>query len=208
MSISLKDAFRAMNILDETFRFGFNNINTSDFCKFKCITKTSKMSTVFPDKEDKVEVESAGKYNSNSLINAMLRVSVEIERLTDAIDEAKKKTDIDKSLNKASSLRQSAQKLTTLLSFKDYEEKSKTNVFYLTDTKESASMPVDTIVNTEYLFDYSSLRNNVSALLDKADKLSAYVEKATIETQVDYDFPVSFNSSKEEILLHFGMTAE
>lgn len=202
--MNLKESFRYQNFLETMMdNAGYSLINREHSL---VVAKRHLKSKVNPDVQDTNEVVDVGDfYRNDDVLRFMLMLVDEREKLTTAIEKAKSSVsfDLDAAIetNKFRQIvmRQAKTMLRYTASKKieqgtDYKfnvEGNQTQYFY------------DIEVDIKENFDRKTAKSVVRELSAMADQLSASIDSAMINTQVDYKAPFDVNDSFEDVMEAF-----
>ena len=189
MSIVLKEAYRYQNYLQRLINEARGYLIKPDF------TTTTKQihhkSKANPGDEDETQVVDKPydvEFTPNDIINFILDAIVEKESLSKAIEEAKKKADID--LDASGAMNKVKQEYVNILGFLE-KVKSKKNTKTGTAYKFNVNgdqVPYYYDIEEDVTIDYD--RNKVKRLIKKlrkeTDQVSQDMDKALVTIEVEY----------------------
>lgn len=202
--MNLKESFRYQNYLDRLMTSASASLTTRDHC-VKTVKKHLK-SSANPDAADNEEVVAREEFfNNDGVIGFMLWLIDERKRLTEAINDAKDKLDFDLDATiEANKFRQSVSNSIGLM----LKCIPVTRVTSATDYKfnvEGNQMPY--VYNVEIVesddYDRVSAKKTLRDIRITADKNSAEVESAMVNTVVDYEPRFDVNDSFEDVMANF-----
>ena len=199
----LKEAFRYQNYLTSLFVQATSYLSREDF--ITTTTQNHNRSMVNPDAQDKKisvpKVFNVG-YKPNDLIDFVVKLIDEKQKLSNAITEAKKSLDMD--IDAAMSMNKTKQDFISVLrrmaSIKSTEsEKEGTSYKFNNDGDQvSYRYPVKEVKAIDYN------RNTVKGLISKykkeTDQISTTRDRIDIMTEVNYDPIWEVDTPLEDIL--------
>lgn len=199
----LKEAFRYQNYLTSLFVQATSYLSREDF--ITTTTQNHNRSMVNPDAQDeKISVPKVFNvgYKPNDLIDFVVKLIDEKQKLSNAITEAKKSLDMD--IDAAMSMNKTKQDFISVLrrmaSIKSTEsEKEGTSYKFNNDGDQvSYRYPVKEVKAIDYN------RNTVKGLISKykkeTDKISTERDRIDIMTEVNYDPIWEVDTPLEDIL--------
>lgn len=199
----LKEAFRYQNYLTSLFVQATSYLSKEDF--ITTTTQNHNRSMVNPDAQDeKISVPKVFNvgYKPNDLIDFVVKLIDEKQKLSNAITEAKKSLDMD--IDAAMSMNKTKQDFISVLrrmaSIKSTEsEKEGTSYKFNNDGDQvSYRYPVKEVKAIDYN------RNTVKGLISKykkeTDKISTERDRIDIMTEVNYDPIWEVDTPLEDIL--------
>ena len=202
--MNLKEAFRYQNFLGQIMSEAGNSLTKQEHCL--TTTKRHLRNKANPEAQDMQEEVDVGEfYKNDDVLDLMLLLVDEREKLSTAIGKAKASVrfDIDAAvetnkfrqivvLRAKSMLRNSASK--RIEQGRDYKfnvEGNQTQYFY------------DIEVETADAFDRARAKDVAREIMSKADVASAEIDAALINTQVDYVPPFNVNGSFDDVMEEF-----
>ncbi|MCM1569123.1 MAG: hypothetical protein NC081_06715 [Roseburia sp.] len=202
--MNLKEAFRYQNFLGQIMSEAGNSLTKQEHCL--TTTKRHLRNKANPEAQDMQEEVDFGEfYKNDDVLDLMLLLVDEREKLSTAIGKAKASVrfDIDAAvetnkfrqivvLRAKSMLRNSASK--RIEQGRDYKfnvEGNQTQYFY------------DIEVETADAFDRARAKDVAREIMSKADVASAEIDAALINTQVDYVPPFNVNGSFDDVMEEF-----
>lgn len=199
----LKEAFRYQNYLTSLFVQATSYLSREDF--ITTTTQNHNRSMVNPDAQDeKISVPKVFNvgYKPNDLIDFVVKLIDEKQKLSNAITEAKKSLDMD--IDAAMSMNKTKQDFISVLrrmaSIKSTEsEKEGTSYKFNNDGDQvSYRYPVKEVKTIDYN------RNTVKGLISKykkeTDQISTTRDRIDIMTEVNYDPIWEVDTPLEDIL--------
>ena len=182
--MNLKEAFRYQNFLDRVFGAAAISIQVRDHCLTQ--TREHLCNKVNPDADDfREEVKTEEEFFQNDdVIRAMRFLIGEKEKLSIAINKAKKSIDLD--IDAATAVNKYRQKLNGSIVAGD-------PVDYKYDVK----------VTSEEAYDRDSAKKTMKEIISEADKISSEIDAAKVNTEVEYTPVFDVNDSFEDVMNTF-----
>ena len=199
----LKEAFRYQNYLTSLFVQATSYLSREDFITIT--TQNHNRSMVNPDAQDeKISVPKTFTvdYKPNDLINFVVKLIDEKQKLSNAITDAKKSLDID--IDAAMSMNKVKQDfisvLRRMISIKASEsDKEGTSYKFNNDGDQvSYRYPVKEVKTIDY--DRNSAKGLISKYKKETDKISTERDRIDIMTEVDYTPIWEIDTPLEDIL--------
>lgn len=203
--MNLKEAFRYQNFLDSLMRAACYNLGQMSNCV--TVTKTHKRNKANPEAEDiKEEVEPEGAhFPSDSIIEFMEWLVAEREKLTTAIGKAKASVgfDIDAAIE-TNKFRQSVNSAVKgMLRFTPSKKTEQGRDYKFNVEGNQTPYVYDIEVVTSEAFNRDNAKKVMRAMISAADKTSAEIDSAMINTAVDYAPIFDVNESFEDVMSEF-----
>ena len=203
--MNLKEAFRYQNLLERLMNEATSALSMP--ANLLKVTKTHLRSKVKPEAENEVEeADETDLVNPDLVIAFMKRVITERERLTTAIGLAKQNlhgsvTDLDAAVEANKYRQTTANRIKSMLRTKDSKRIERSYNF----NAEGTQVPYvyDIEVSSEVRFDRAAAKKAMQELLAEADKVSAAIDDAMVNTEVSYEAPWDVNESFEDIITVF-----
>lgn len=202
--MNLKESFRYQNFLSSMLSNASASLGDIRHCL--TTTKTHLRAKVNSSEEDIVETVDVGEFHRNSdVIDFMFYIIGEREKLTSAISRAKASVgfDLDAAVETNKFRQGVVRSVNTMLQYKS-TKRTERGTSYKFNT-EGNQMPYyyDIEVATEENFDRDTAKAFVRELITKADEVSAAIDAALINTQVEYDAPFNVNDSFDDAMVIF-----
>ena len=203
--MNLKEAFRYQNFLDRMFGAAALSIQKRDHC----LTQTrkhlcSKVNPEANDFEEEVKVEEEF-FANDDVIKAMLFMIGEKEKLTIAINNAKKSIglDIDAALAVNKYRQQFNSAVAFMMRFKpcnrvETEIGHKFNV-----AGDPVDYKYDVEVTSVESYDKDAAKKAMKEIISEADKTSSEIDAAKVNTKVEYTPVLDVNDSFEDVMNAF-----
>lgn len=202
--MNLKESFRYQNFLECMMAEAGNSLTNREHCL--TTVKRHLRNKANPDAQDIQEDVDVGEFHKNDdVLSFMLLLVDERDKLTNAIGKAKSSIgfDIDAAVETNKFRQTLASRTKAMLRFsaskrteqgRDYKfnvEGNQTQYFY------------DIEVETADAFDRDRAKDVVREIMSKADKVSAEIDAALINTQVEYEPPFNVNDSFDDVMEEF-----
>lgn len=202
--MNLKETFRYQNFLDSMMRAATNSVMNREHCL--TVTKTHLRNNANPDAENIVEtVEVENFYSNDDVLRFMEWLVNEKAVLTQAISKAKASIslDLDTAIETNKFRQQVNNAIKNMLRFmprktveqgRDYKFNLEGNqtVYYYDIEMESVEA-----------YDKANAKQLMRDMISSADAVSADIDSALINTQVDYEPKYDVNESFEDVMEAF-----
>ena len=202
--MNLKESYRYANYLDSLLRRAYSYLNSNGF-----VTTTVEehlRSKSNPDVDDeRIEVKSPYdvEFTPNDVINFVVKVLNEKEKLSDAIAKAKSTTEID--IDNAVAMNKKKQQFVGVLNeiadIKPSETKTTGKAYKFDINGEQKPYIYDVNRKTSINFDRNDVRKLVKKYLKETDEISAKLDLIEITTQVDIEPRFDVNDKFEEVVV-------
>ena len=202
--MNLKESYRYANYLDSLLRRAYSYLNSNGF-----VTTTVEehlRSKSNPDVDDeRIEVKSPYdvEFTPNDVINFVVKVLNEKEKLSDAIAKAKSTTEID--IDNAVAMNKKKQQFVGVLNeiadIKPSETKTTGKAYKFDINGEQKPYIYDVNRKTSINFDRNDVRKLVKKYLKETDEISAKLDLIEITTQVDIEPRFDVNDKFEELVV-------
>ena len=200
----LKEAFRYQNYLTSLFVQATSYLSREDF--ITTTTQNHNRSMVNPDAQDeKISVPKVFNvgYKPNDLIDFVVKLIDEKQKLSNAITEAKKSLDmdIDAAMNMNKTKQDFISVLRRMASIKSTEsEKEGTSYKFNNDGDQvSYRYPVKEVKTIDY--DRNAVKGLISKYKKETDEISTERDRIDIMTEVDYTPVWEVDTPLEDILV-------
>ena len=201
--MNLKEAFQAQNKIDELFDFVNDYLDKEK--NLITITEKHLRSKVAEDQPDeKIELVADDKLPPDKVIDFMLMLIDEREKLARAIHTAKNSIafDLDSAVDVNKKRHLTAQLLRELRQFKSSSSLEKNSgvgyVFNKEGNQTTYRYDIERVKTIDY--DRNRVRDIIHKLQKKADKVSREIDTALISTNVDYKLPFDAHANNFEVL--------
>lgn len=203
--MNLKEAFRYQNFLGSIMSSAETSICLPGHCTTK--TKTHLRSKVNTDAEDTVEVEEkdASYFENDSVVKLMEWLVDERSKLTTAIDKAKASLsfDIDAAIESNKFRQQAGRAIKQMMSRKGGKIITRGSDYKFNNEGNQMPYYYDVeIVETE-AYDREKAKATMKFLVSEADRISAEVDAAMVNTEVEYEVVYDVNESFEDVMTEF-----
>ena len=203
--MNLKEAFRYQNFLDRIFGAACISIEKRDHCLTQ--TRNHLYNKVNPDMENvKEEVKTEEDFFANDdVIQAMLFLIEEKEKLSIAINKAKESIDMD--IDAAVSVNKYRQLLNKSVAFMMRLNPCTRIETGIAQKFNSTGDPVDYKYDVEVTsveaYDRKAAKKIMKKVISEADKTSAAIDFVKVNTTVDYTPVFDVNDSFEDVMNTF-----
>lgn len=203
--MNLKEAFRYQNFLDRIFGAACVSIEKRDHCLTQ--TRNHLYNKVNPDMENvKEEVKTEEDFFANDdVIQAMLFLIEEKEKLSIAINKAKESIDMD--IDAAVSVNKYRQLLNKSVAFMMRLNPCTRIETGIAQKFNSTGDPVDYKYDVEVTsveaYDRKVAKKIMKKVISEADKTSAAIDFVKVNTTVDYTPVFDVNDSFEDVMNTF-----
>ena len=203
--MNLKEAFRYQNFLDRIFGAACISIEKRDHCLTQ--TRNHLYNKVNPDMENvKEEVKTEEDFFANDdVIQAMLFLIEEKEKLSIAINKAKESIDMD--IDAAVSVNKYRQLLNKSVAFMMRLNPCTRIETGIAQKFNSTGDPVDYKYDVEVTsveaYDRKAAKKIMKEVISEADKTSAAIDFVKVNTTVDYTPVFDVNDSFEDVMNKF-----
>ena len=206
--MNLKEAFQAQNIINDLSDHAANYLNQTDnVVTIKEKHFRSKAVEGQSDEEIDTTNYESKKFPADKVIDFMIMLIDEREKLAHAINAAKLKMDFDLDAAVYSNRKRHAlaSTLDRLVSLKSshiiHKNQGRGYVFNKEGNQTEYRYDVERIQTID--FDRNKLRKLIKNIYAKADSISNEIDKALIHTQVDYIFPFDIHGDNDSIIEDF-----
>ena len=201
--MNLKESYRYANYLDSLLRRAYTYLGNTGF-----VTTTVEehlRSKSNPDVDDEtIEVQKPYdvEFTPNQVIDFVVKVLDEKEKLSDAIAEAKSTTEIN--IDNAVAMNKKKQGFVSVLNgiadIKPSETKTTSKSYKFDINGEQKPYVYDVNRKTSIDFDRTDVRNLIKKYLKETDEISAKLDLIEITTQVDFTPTWDINEKFEELV--------
>ena len=201
--MNLKESYRYANYLDSLLRRAYTYLGNTGF-----VTTTVEehlRSKSNPDVDDEtIEVQKPYdvEFTPNQVIDFVVKVLDEKEKLSEAIAEAKSTTEIN--IDNAVAMNKKKQGFVSVLNgiadIKPSETKATSKSYKFDINGEQKPYVYDVNRKTSIDFDRTDVRNLIKKYLKETDEISAKLDLIEITTQVDFTPIWDINEKFEELV--------
>lgn len=203
--MNLKEAFRYQNFLDNLMMAAATTINEKD--RALTTVKTHRKNKVNPDEEDFVETISTEEdFPSNDrIINFMVWLVGEKERLTNALNEAKRNlyADVDAEIEANKYRRTFYNAIKNMLGYRPGKRIEKGEGYKFNNEGVQSPYVYEIEVKESENYDREVARKVMRTMISEADKTSSKVDSIMTNTEVDYVPPYDVNEAFYDIMDDF-----
>lgn len=205
--MNLKEAFRYQNFLDRLLNQTMATLSIQD--NLLEVSKLHRRSKAIAGGEDEPEVAEVPELVApDAAISLALSIVKEKEALTKAIGVSKGNLaggvgDMDAAIETNKCRQSVAEKIRSVLRIKSGKRVERGTGYTFNGEGNQVPYIYDVEVTTAERFDRAKLKATMQDLLSEADKVSAQIDEAVVNTKVDYAAPWDVNASFEDILSTF-----
>ena len=201
--MNLKESYRYANYLDDLLSTAYTYLRNKGFVTTVVEEHLRKQSN--PDVENEtIEVQKPFdvEFLPNDVIDFVVKVIEEKDKLSDAIAEAKSTTEIN--IDNAISMNKRKQTFVSVLNgiadIKPSEIKTTSKSYKFDINGEQKPYVYDVNRKTSIDFDRTDVRNLIKKYLKETDEISAKLDLIEITTQVDFTPTWDINEKFEELV--------
>lgn len=203
MIMNLKESYRYANYLDGLLSTAYTYLRNKGFVTTTVEEHLRKQSN--PDVENEtIEVQKPFdvEFSPNRVIDFVVKVIEEKEKLSESIAEAKSTTEIN--IDNAISMNKKKQGFVSVLNgiadIKPSETKTTSKSYKFDINGEQKPYVYDVNRKTSIDFDRTDVRNLIKKYLKETDEISAKMDLIEITTQVDFTPTWDINEKFEELV--------
>ncbi len=202
--MNLKEAFRYQNFLDELLGTAYSYLNNKNFVV--STVETHLKSQVNPDAKDEViEVQKPYdvEFTPNELIDFVVKVVNEKEKISNIISDAKMRTEIDIDVAIALNKKKQgfARVLQSLSNIKSGEKVKNASDYKFNTDGNQVSYYYKINEVTKIDFNRNDVRGLYKKLLKETDEVSTKLDSILINTELDFNPSWDINDSFEECVV-------
>ena len=203
--MNLKEAFQVQNIINDLFSYATNYLmSTENVVTVKEKHFRSKAVEGQTDEERDMTNYDSKKFSAESIINFLMRLLEEREKLSHAINAAKAQMNFD--LDSAVDTNRNRHRLTDtfdqLVRLQSvhtiHRNQGRGYVFNKEGNQTEYRYDIERIQTID--FDRKKLRGIVKSIYSKADEVSNSIDMALLNTKVDYEFPFDLHGDNDSII--------
>ncbi len=202
--MNLKESFRYQNFLDTLLRGATSSVQNREHCLK--VTKTHLRNKANPDAADVVETVETDVFFANDDVIAFMKWLVEErQKLTTAIGAAKAKLgfDLDAAIE-TNKFRQSVNgAIKGMLRYIPTKRVEQGRDYKFNVEGNQTAYYYDIEVVTEEAYDKDGAKTLMRSLITDADKVSAEIDAALINTVVDYEPVFDVNETFDDVMDDF-----
>ena len=202
--MNLKESYRYANYLDGLLSTAYTYLRNKGFVTTTVEEHLRKQSN--PDVENEtIEVQKPFdvEFSPNDVIDFVVKVIEEKEKLSEAIAEAKSTTEIN--IDNAISMNKKKQGFVSVLNgiadIKPSETKTTSKSYKFDINGEQKPYVYDVNRKTSIDFDRTDVRNLIKKYLKETDEISSKLDLIEITTQVDIEPRFDVNDKFEELVV-------
>ena len=202
--MNLKESFRYQNFLEKLMNSASISIQSRSH-SLK-VTKTHFKHKANPDAHDMVEeVENDSFFENDKVILFMQWLVKERSKLSDAIALAKNSLDfnLDSAIETNKFRQKVSNSIRSMLQFSPSKTNETGRDYKFNVEGNQTSYYYDIEVVSEEAYNRDSAKNLMRSMISEADEVSAKVDAAMINTNVDYEVVFDVNDSFEDVMNDF-----
>jgi hypothetical protein len=202
--MNLKESFRYQNFLENMLAYAGNSLTDREHSL--TITKNHLRKKANAEAEDMIETVDVGEFFKNDdVLKFMTMLVEERSKLTNAIGKAKASIgfDLDAAIETNKFRQTVANRVKTMLRFTASKRTERGTDYKFNVEGNQTQYYYDIEVKANEAFDRSVAKDTMRKLILEADKVSAEIDSAMINTMVEYDAPFNVNDSFEDVMTDF-----
>lgn len=202
--MNLKESFRYQNFLENMLSHAGGSLTDRDHSL--TVTKHHLRKKANADAEDMMETVDVGEFFKNDdVLRFMTMLVEERSKLTNAIGKAKASIgfDLDAAIETNKFRQTVASRVKTMLRFTASKRTERGTDYKFNVEGNQTQYYYDIEVEANEGFDRSVAKDTMRKLILEADKVSAEIDSAMINTVVEYDAPFNVNDSFEDVMTDF-----
>ena len=202
--MNLKESFRYQNFLENMLAYAGNSLTDREHSL--TITKNHLRKKANAEAEDMMETVDVGEFFKNDdVLKFMTMLVEERSKLTNAIGKAKASIgfDLDAAIETNKFRQTVANRVKTMLRFTASKRTERGTDYKFNVEGNQPQYYYDIEVKANEAFDRSVAKDTMRKLILEADKVSAEIDSAMINTMVEYDAPFNVNDSFEDVMTDF-----
>lgn len=203
--MNLKESFRYQKFLDNLMWSAKNSIQNREH-SLK-ITRYHLIHNANPDADDAIETVECSEpfFPNDQVIEFMKCLVCEKDNLSHAISAAKEKAeiDIDAAIETNKFNRSMVDAIKGMMRFNPYKRTERGSAYKFDVNGVQQQYSYDIQANAEEAFDRAKAKDTVRKAVADADRLSAAIDAAMINTVVNYEPPFDVNDSFEDAMSIF-----
>lgn len=202
--MNLKESFRYQNFLENMLAYAGNSLTDREHSL--TITKNHLRKKANAEAEDMMETVDVGEFFKNDdVLKFMTMLVEERSNLTNAIGKAKASIgfDLDAAIETNKFRQTVANRVKTMLRFTASKRTERGTDYKFNVEGNQTQYYYDIEVKANEAFDRSVAKDTMRKLILEADKVSAEIDSAMINTMVEYDAPFNVNDSFEDVMTDF-----
>lgn len=202
--MNLKESFRYQNFLESMMCSAGASLTDKEHSLI--IKKKHLRKKANADTEDVVETVDAGEFFKNDDVMHFMSVLVgERDKLTNAIGKAKASIgfDLDAAIETNKFRQNLANCIKTMLRFKPSKKTERGTDYKFNVEGNQTQYYYDVEVEATEAYDRDKAKAMMRSMILDADKVSAEIDTAIINTPVEYEAPFNVNDSFEDVMADF-----
>lgn len=202
--MNLKESFRYQNFLENMLAYAGNSLTDREHSL--TITKNHLRKKANAEAEDMIETVDVGEFFKNDdVLKFMTMLVEERSKLTNAIGKAKASIgfDLDAAIETNKFRQTVANRVKTMLRFTASKRTERGTDYKFNVEGNQTQYYYDIEVEANEAFDRSVAKDTMRKLILEADKVSAEIDSAMINTMVEYDASFNVNDSFEDVMTDF-----
>ena len=202
--MNLKESFRYQNFLENMLAYAGNSLTDREHSL--TITKNHLRKKANAEAEDMMETVDVGEFfKKDDVLKFMTMLVEERSKLTNAIGKAKASIgfDLDAAIETNKFRQTVANRVKTMLRFTASKRTERGTDYKFNVEGNQTQYYYDIEVKANEAFDRSVAKDTMRKLILEADKVSAEIDSAMINTMVEYDAPFNVNESFEDVMTDF-----
>lgn len=202
--MNLKESFRYQNFLENMLAYAGNSLTDREHSL--TITKNHLRKKANAEAEDMIETVDVGEFFKNDdVLKFMTMLVEERSKLTNTIGKAKASIgfDLDAAIETNKFRQTVANRVKTMLRFTASKRTERGTDYKFNVEGNQTQYYYDIEVEANEAFDRSVAKDTMRKLILEADKVSAEIDSAMINTMVEYDAPFNVNDSFEDVMTDF-----
>lgn len=202
--MNLKESFRYQNFLENMMAEAGSSLTSREHSL--TVTKTHLRNKSNYEAQDVVETVDVGEfYMNDDVLSFMLLLVEERQKLTDAIGRAKASVgfDIDAAVETNKFRQTVAARTKAMLRFVPSKRIEQGRDYKFNVEGNQTPYLYEIEVETTEAFDRGRAKSVVREIMLQADKASAEIDSALINTQVEYEPPFNVNDSFDDVMEEF-----
>lgn len=202
--MNLKESFRYQNFLEGVMAEAGSSLTNREHSL--ATTKRHLRHKANPEADDMVETVDVGDfYKNDDVLSFMLMLVEEREKLTTAIGRAKASVgfDIDAAVETNKFRQLLAARTKAMLRFSASKRIEQGCDYKFNVEGNQTKYIYDIEVEAAEAFDRDRAKDVVREIMSKADRMSAEIDAALINTRVEYEPPFNVNDSFDDVMEEF-----
>lgn len=202
--MNLKESFRYQKFLETLMKKACWSVESRENALIT--SKIHHRNKVNPDVEDMTEeITSERPYDNNDVMRLMSCLVLEREKLTQAINAAKRTAsfDIDAAIITNKFRRSIAQSLQAMLGITPYKRIETGHSYKFNVEGNQTQYLYDVEVITKEAYDKDYAKQLLKSIVSAADEVSSEIDKAMVTIEVDYELRFDINQSFDDIMSDF-----